>query len=265
MKNPKITVVIPTYHRPDLLARAIKSVQLQSFEDWECIVFSDHCPKAHLVYENYFSDDDRIRFIENPNEWVKNVGAVGVNYALRNSRSNIITYLCDDNIFLPNHFSSIHEAMNDETDLVQTYSYIIGINQGDGGIKAILQRGFFNDLKSTTHNKLPPNHPDMLQLAHKIDVIEKGVGFWKTVAEMEVLKEQGHNLPVVTSNEDGEFITRLFSYIKETKTTRVKHPTCIYYCRRACVTRDENYHNKVADLSDEETFVYPDILKEILN
>ena len=54
MTKPKITTVIPTYHRPDLLARAIKSVQLQEFEDWECIVFSDHCPKARLVYENYF-------------------------------------------------------------------------------------------------------------------------------------------------------------------------------------------------------------------
>ena len=33
--TPKITSIIPTYNRPDLLARAIKSVQLQTLEDWE--------------------------------------------------------------------------------------------------------------------------------------------------------------------------------------------------------------------------------------
>ena len=111
MMTPKITSIIPTYNRPDLLARAIKSVQLQTLEDWELIVFSDHCPKAKDVYENFFRDDKRIIFVENPNKWVKNVGAIGVNYGLKNAKSNTITYLCDDNMFLPNHFELVYGGL----------------------------------------------------------------------------------------------------------------------------------------------------------
>ena len=65
----KVSVIIPTYNRPDLLARAIKSVQLQTLEDWELIVFSDHCPKAKDVYENFFKDDEKNTSLKNWNEF----------------------------------------------------------------------------------------------------------------------------------------------------------------------------------------------------
>ena len=74
MNKPKISIITATHYRPDLLARCIKSVQSQTMTDYEHIIFSDHCPKAAQVYE-YFKDDKRIRFFENPKEHVPNHGA----------------------------------------------------------------------------------------------------------------------------------------------------------------------------------------------
>jgi glycosyltransferase involved in cell wall biosynthesis len=41
MSDPLVTIVIPTHNRAALLARAIESVMLQSFEDWELVVVDD--------------------------------------------------------------------------------------------------------------------------------------------------------------------------------------------------------------------------------
>ena len=38
---PKVSVIISTYNRPELLKRAIESVEKQTFTDWELIVVHD--------------------------------------------------------------------------------------------------------------------------------------------------------------------------------------------------------------------------------
>ena len=258
MKNPKITTVIPTYNRPDLLARAIKSVQLQEFEDWELIVFSDHCPKAHMVYETYFKDDDRILFIENPNEWVKNVGSIGVNYALKNAKSNIITYLCDDNIFLPNHLNLIYNTINqyDNVDYVKTNAYHIHLGEGDGKIRELLERGLINDINSYYNTSAPlggnvTNCPsDMLLLGHTIDKVVDSVGYWVP------WNESGNH------NEDGDFMIELN---RKFSATSIPNYTAVYYSRRSALVRDEEYHSKVNSLTEDEIFVYPKLIKDFIN
>jgi len=260
--KPKITSVIPTYNRPDLLARAIKSVQLQEFEDFELIVFSDHCPKAKDVYENFFRDDSRIIFVENSNEWVKNVGAVGINYALKNTRSNIITYLCDDNMFLPNHFGSVYSGLKDGGySVVETLAYSIDIGKGDGKIREILERGFTRDMsfyhrlieQNMLDGNVTPSGPDMIRLGHTLDDVLSSVGYWTPWYE---------NSGGKPYNEDGNFMKRLGRVYSKKP---IEEYTGIYYARGSCVTRDEEYHSKVNSLSKDDIFVYPDLMKDVFD
>ena len=45
MKKPKISVIITTWNRPQLLQRAIDSVLAQTFKNFELIVIDDHSDK----------------------------------------------------------------------------------------------------------------------------------------------------------------------------------------------------------------------------
>ncbi len=69
---PTITTIIPTYKRPELLLRAIKSVQKQKWNNIDIIVRDNHSRDGtkNLVL-NMKNNDSRIKYIENP--W--NIGA----------------------------------------------------------------------------------------------------------------------------------------------------------------------------------------------
>lgn len=61
--NPKISVVIPTYNRPDLLIRAVQSVVNQTFVDFEVIIVLDGPDK---ITENILQNivDARIKLLK---------------------------------------------------------------------------------------------------------------------------------------------------------------------------------------------------------
>jgi len=251
MSKPDITVAVPTYHRPDLLARALRSVQLQEHENWECIVFSDHCPKAGQVYEELFKEDKRIRFTENSDDKIYNRSALGANYALNNARSNIITYLCDDNLLLPNHLAVLcHNLTQSHIDVVETQNYVVRMGAGGGKIKEILERGFYSDMERT--HEISP-YADMLRLGHNIDMNVH----WRTPHELKEQGIKGH------FNDDGYFMEDLRKKSIGWKT--VDDCTAIYYSRSAVKIRDEEYHNKVLNLPANELFVYPELMEEILS
>jgi len=100
--KPKITIVTSSYWRPDLLRRAILSVQNQTLQDYEHIVVSDHDPFTEHVC-NDFKDDDRIRFIEVQKPYEYNLGAVSFNIGLDNAKSDYFCYVLDDDILYENH------------------------------------------------------------------------------------------------------------------------------------------------------------------
>jgi glycosyltransferase involved in cell wall biosynthesis len=45
---PKVSVIIPTHNRAELLSTAISSVLGQTFEDWEMIIVDDHSTDKHV-------------------------------------------------------------------------------------------------------------------------------------------------------------------------------------------------------------------------
>ena len=144
--KPKITIVTATYYRPDLLARCITAVQQSDFKDYEHIIVSDHCPKAHQVY-NMFKDDKRIRFFENEAPHIPNQGSRGQNLAIENSKSDIICYCNDDNIVMPNHLGLLYDNLsNGNNDVVYLMTHEIRIGRGNNMIQKIIARDFYKDL-----------------------------------------------------------------------------------------------------------------------
>lgn len=108
--GPLVSVVIPTFKRPDLLKRAVASVLAQDYVNVEAVVVGDQCP-----------DLDGLK-LDGPRVWVFNLkenhgagGAAPRNHGISMARGEFIAYLDDDNAWEPNHVSSLYQALR-ETD-----------------------------------------------------------------------------------------------------------------------------------------------------
>ena len=95
----KVSVIIPSFGRPDLLKRAIKSVLDQTFQDFEIIVVDDNDSgdiknQTQRIVEDYC--DERIVYIKNE----KNMGSnFSRNVGLRRARGEYIAFLDDDDFY----------------------------------------------------------------------------------------------------------------------------------------------------------------------
>jgi glycosyltransferase involved in cell wall biosynthesis len=95
-KTPAITVVIPTFNRPQLLRRAVESAQRQTFEDFEIIVVIDGVdPASREALEQI--QDPRLRYVELSE---KVGGSEARNIGARSARGDWIALLDDDDEWL---------------------------------------------------------------------------------------------------------------------------------------------------------------------
>lgn len=99
-EQPLVTVYIPTFNRLELLQRAVKSVQNQTYQNIEIIIVDDCSTDGTQEYlPSLVIEDERVRyFIKN-----KNSGAcVSRNIAIEHATGEFITGLDDDDYFKPN-------------------------------------------------------------------------------------------------------------------------------------------------------------------
>jgi glycosyltransferase involved in cell wall biosynthesis len=101
---PLVSVVIATHNRPAALRQAIKSVQGQTFEDWEIIVVGDACrPDTPAVVLEF--DDRRISYIELPINFGEQSGPN--NLGMARSRGRYIALLNHDDLWFPDHLAAL--------------------------------------------------------------------------------------------------------------------------------------------------------------
>ena len=116
---PRISVIIPTYNRADLVGHAIQSVLDQTYSDWEIIVVDDgSTDHTRDVVSNY--TDHRIRYIYQDN--LKLPGAR--NTGIQASLGKYVAFLDSDDRFLPDKLERQIAAMerNPELGLVASGS-----------------------------------------------------------------------------------------------------------------------------------------------
>ncbi len=107
--TPLVSVVVPTYRRPDLLRRAVASVLGQTYQNLEILVVGDHCPSVDGVVAAI--DDPRLRHW-NLAQHAGDLGATPRNYALKTmARGTLVAYLDDDNRWMPDHLASLVDRL----------------------------------------------------------------------------------------------------------------------------------------------------------
>lgn len=104
--NPRVSVLLTTYNRPVMLREAIGSVHRQTFGDWELIILDDNSGDTAQwdVLLDYLSHPKVRIYKDNvqPGERAAKVRyAVLANIGLGLAHGEYVTYLCDDDLYLP--------------------------------------------------------------------------------------------------------------------------------------------------------------------
>ena len=95
--SPKVSAVIATYNRADLLPRAVRSVLSQTYEDHELIIVDD-CSTDHTRELVSSWTDSRIRYVRHQENRHQS-GAI--NTGIEHARGQYVAFLDDDDEWMP--------------------------------------------------------------------------------------------------------------------------------------------------------------------
>jgi glycosyltransferase involved in cell wall biosynthesis len=123
MSRKQISVVIPTHNRRPLVMLAIESALRQEREPLEVIVVADGCTDDTADSIRALGDE-RVVLLDMAK--APGHGWENRNEALRRARGDVIAYLSDDDMWLPDHLSRVGELFDEEvSEVVQANACIV--------------------------------------------------------------------------------------------------------------------------------------------
>lgn len=164
---PAISVIIATYNWSAALRCAIRSVLLQTMQDFEILVIGDGCTDDSEALVADF-EDPRIHWhnleTNSGSQWAPN------NFGLAHAASDWVAYLGHDDIWYPTHLQAIlRTARRTEAELVTSIMILYGPpGSGIRGLAGIFLGGVF-----TENDFVPPS-----AIAHRTSLTDT-IGFWQ--------------------------------------------------------------------------------------
>ncbi len=127
-RSPRASILIPTHDHASTLGLAVGSALNQTLPDLEVLIVGDGVTdEVRGVALALQGRDERVRFLDFPKG--PHHGEVHRHTAIEQSRGAIIAYLCDDDLFMPEHIADM-DAMLRDHDLVQSLNGYLDIHGG---------------------------------------------------------------------------------------------------------------------------------------
>lgn len=148
MNNDLVSIIMPSYNCGKFVEETIRSVQAQTYTNWE-IIFIDDCSTDDTIAKVLAmkDEDHRIRFFQNHG----NMGAaISRNKALREAKGRWIAFLDSDDVWEPSKLEKQLSFMkkNDYAFSYTIYQEIDGESHQTGvvvsGPKHVTRQGMFN-------------------------------------------------------------------------------------------------------------------------
>lgn len=130
-----VSVVIPSYGRPEMLAEAIASALAQTYPHIEVVVCDDNIPgsEEHRATEYLVRSlgDDRLTYIKTP----ENLGGAGArNYAVERSHGRYVAFLDDDDRWEPEKIAAQIDVFRRSSEPFGLVYTGLRVEDGNGGV-----------------------------------------------------------------------------------------------------------------------------------
>jgi glycosyltransferase involved in cell wall biosynthesis len=168
--GPVVSVIVPTFNRPQYLHVALASVLQQSYRNLQVIVINDGGEDVGDIINSF--RDPRLKFINRKENRGK---PYSLNEALNQADGKYVAYLDDDDLYYPNHIETLVNALEYQTDCQVAYSdfYKTYCRTTSDGSRQVLSKVVDVSRDFDRFFMLLFNHVLHVSLMHRRDLIEK--------------------------------------------------------------------------------------------
>jgi O-antigen biosynthesis protein len=187
--NPKVSVILPTFNRPDMLVEAAKSVLEQTFRDFEIIVVNDgSLPVSPSLAR--LGPQERIRIIDNKEHRGRSASR---NAGISAARGKYIAYLDDDDQYYPDHLETLVGFLESNSQTAAYSDAQCAVQEKKDGFYVIVRKEIRYSSDFCTRTILWRNLLPFLCLVHARSCCDRA----------------GHFDESLDTHEDWDFIIRL--------------------------------------------------------
>lgn len=126
-ENPVVSIIVTSYNKRCLIGNALRSIQGQTFKNWEGLVVDDNSDDGTFeVIKNFARSDPRILAMKTDMEPSNHDVSINryahcINIGLAVSRGEFVTYLCDDDLYKPNRLELMVNYLRAFPDVFVVY------------------------------------------------------------------------------------------------------------------------------------------------
>jgi GT2 family glycosyltransferase/glycosyltransferase involved in cell wall biosynthesis/predicted Zn-dependent protease len=241
--NPLVSVIVPTFNRPDMLRETLNSILNQTYKNFEIIVVND----AGIDVDNIISDINKDGIITYKKQATNKGLAASRNTGIQAAKGKYIAYLDDDDIFYPEHLETLVNFLESSNYKV-AYTDAFRAYQAEENGEYIVKKKELPSSSDFDHNRiLISNFIPVLCFMH----------------EKSCLDEVGPFDEALTSHEDWDLWIRLsrkfqFGHIKKTTAEygfRIDGSTMFSNKRADMLRTMEIIHAKYSSAEDNPSLI----------
>lgn len=119
MSKPKVSVIVPCYNQGEYVKETLRSVQVQTFQDLECIVINDgSTDNSSKLIQEFCAVDNRFKYLEKKNEGV----SIARNCGILHSEGDYILPLDADDLIDPEYIEECIKILDSHPEYKIVYS-----------------------------------------------------------------------------------------------------------------------------------------------